>query len=114
METLGLTFKDDTPSQDMVQQDAWLHTDTERKMILKSLIDKIIEKFVKFKYNNSDTNQSKDLVVEYEIQLLNIGLFYLEFQDGIKEGDGERVLRCWKYLLPIFLTPTEPITPKKL
>lgn len=28
-----------------------------------------------------------DLVVEYEIQLLNIGLFYLEYQDWINEGD---------------------------
>ena len=26
----------------------------------------------------------------------------MEFSDAIREGDGERVLRCWRYLLPIF------------
>ena len=36
---------------------------------------------------------------EYSRQLLSIGCFYLEFVDGIREGDGERVHRCWKYLL---------------
>ena len=40
--------------------------------------------------------------MEYGRNLLSIGLFYLELSDAIKEGDGERVLRCWLYLLPIF------------
>ena len=26
----------------------------------------------------------------------------MEFCDAIREGDGERVLRCWQYLLLIF------------
>ncbi len=26
----------------------------------------------------------------------------MEFKDAIREGDGERVLRCWKYMIPIF------------
>ena len=29
-------------------------------------------------------------------------LFPLTFVDIIKEGDGERVLRCWRYLLQIY------------
>lgn len=29
-------------------------------------------------------------------------MLYLEFQDAIREGDGARVLTCWKYFLPIF------------
>ena len=29
-------------------------------------------------------------------------LLYLEYQDGVKEGDSERVMRCLKYLLPPF------------
>ena len=28
----------------------------------------------------------------------------MEFCDAIREGDGERVLRCWQYLLLIFIT----------
>ena len=29
-------------------------------------------------------------------------MFYLYFRDAIKEGDGKRVLRCWRYMLPMF------------
>ena len=38
----------------------------------------------------------------YAIQIISIGCFYLELLDAIREGDGERVLTCWRYLLPIF------------
>ena len=32
-----------------------------------------------------------------------MGCFYLEFSDAVREGDGNRILCCWRYLLPIFL-----------
>ena len=102
IETFGLDSVDDCPPDDIVPPDAWLYANAERKDMLSSLTNQIISKFVNFKYNNFTMNQAKDLVLEYEVHLLNIGLFYLEYQDAIKEGDGERVLRCWKYLLPIF------------
>lgn len=35
--------------------------------------------------------------------MLSLGPFYLNFRDAIKEGDGERVLISWKYVLPIFI-----------
>ena len=41
-------------------------------------------------------------MLEYGKKMLSLGCFYLELSDAIKEGDGERVLRCWRYLLPIF------------
>ena len=31
-----------------------------------------------------------------------MGALYLEFADAIREGDGVRVFRCWRYFLPIF------------
>ena len=27
------------------------------------------------------------------------GLLYLNFTDAIAEGDGDRIIRCWKFLL---------------
>ena len=33
---------------------------------------------------------------------LGVGCFYREFADAVKEGDGGRVLRCWRYFLPLF------------
>ena len=40
----------------------------------------------------------QDGVLQYAHDLLSV---YLEYQDGVK-GDGERVMRCLKYLLPLF------------
>ena len=45
---------------------------------------------------------SDDHVLSYASDLLTLGLLYMEFSDAIREGDGERILRCWKYLLLIF------------
>ena len=38
----------------------------------------------------------------YACEVLSLGLLYAEFQDAIREGDGLRVLCCWRYFLPIF------------
>ena len=29
-------------------------------------------------------------------------MFYKEYIDSIREGDGNRILHCWKYMLLIF------------
>lgn len=102
MELLEMKSLDDVPGNDTIPPDTWLHSECDRRKILSSFTDKFLNKFVRFRYNG-DNVCGKDLVTEYEMQLLSIGLFYLEYRDGIKEGDGERVLRCWRYLLPIFL-----------
>ena len=76
--------------------------DKERKEILLKISADIVDKFIDFSYNRSDKSTSNDLVQEYAIQILSLGFFYLEFSNSVKEGDGERILRCWRYLLPIF------------
>ena len=53
-------------------------------------------------YVPTEAATSVDQVNTYAKNLLSLGLFYMEFVDSIKEGDGSRVLRCWKYLLPVF------------
>ena len=45
---------------------------------------------------------SSDSVLEYAKEVFSMGLLYFEFHDAIKEGDGDRLLRCWKYLFVIF------------
>ena len=32
---------------------------------------------------------------------MSLGLLLMEFTDGIREGDGNRNIRCWRYFLPI-------------
>ena len=43
-----------------------------------------------------------DGVLDYAAAVLNDGLFLLEFKDAIREGDGPRIMRCWKVLLLYF------------
>ena len=53
--------------------------------------------------SNSHTALSyDDKVLGYAIELLTLGLLYVEFTDTVKEGDGQRVHRCWKFMLPLF------------
>ena len=47
-------------------------------------------------------NTSNDSIYEYACCVLSLSLFMTEFNDAIKEGDGERVYRVWKYLLLLF------------
>ena len=48
-------------------------------------------------------NTEGDRVEMYAQETLTLGLLYFEFKDAIRCGDGERVLLCWKFFLPIFM-----------
>ena len=99
MSTLG-----DNPSQEIVAEDVWLQSKENKKHILEQLSEAVVSKAICFQFNSSTTSTCTgvDRVQQYAVELHIIGLFYLEFCDAIKEGDGERVLRCWRYMLPIF------------
>ena len=45
------------------------------------------------------TSLEDDDMLSYQRALLDYGLLILNFFDGISEGDGERVIRCWKFFL---------------
>lgn len=41
-------------------------------------------------------------VYDYACEVTSLGLFYLDMKDAVREGDGDRVLLHWKYLLLLF------------
>ncbi len=49
--------------------------------------------------SESIRNSSPDGVFNYASAVLNDGLIFLEFRDAIHEGDGPRIVRCWKFML---------------
>ena len=51
---------------------------------------------------NSLPSSNTDHIIEYAKETLTLGLMLLEFKDSLREGDGERVLRCWKFLMLYF------------
>ena len=52
--------------------------------------------------DKSEDTPKQDDVFRYACELLTLGLIYSEYSDAIKEGDGQRVFRCFKYMLPLF------------
>ena len=47
-------------------------------------------------------NTIKDGVNAYAQEVLTLTLIWAEFEDAIREGDGLRVIRCWRFMLLIF------------
>ena len=98
---------DGNPDQDIVADDVWTKDHDERQLVLDCLCQKIVDNFVTFNFN-SKLPEVKDEVHNYATEVLNLGLFYFEFIDSIKEGDGIRLLRCCKNLLLLFKSSQRP------
>lgn len=98
MHFLGMASFDDLSRSSVLPADVWLMDKEQTKSLLKS---------VDFNYGSSSISTSgdnnDDYIYQYAQQLVSLGCFYLEYDDAVKEGDGERVLRCWKHLQPIFV-----------
>ena len=106
IEELGMENLHDIPSKAVVSSPntAWMGTNEEILAILTDISESIAQKynFITISFNKRSTMSSENGVYDYSRHLLTIGCLYLEYKDAIKEGDGMRVLQCWKYLLPIF------------
>ena len=69
---------------------------------LDSVLEAIVTQYINFSFPSTGSSSRADHVLEYAKETLSLGLLLLEFKDAIREGDGSRVLRCWKYFLPLF------------
>ncbi len=52
--------------------------------------------------SRDDASVCGDEVHLYATELLTLGLLWHGFHDSTREGDGERLLRYWKFMLIIF------------
>ena len=85
----------------------------ERKQVLLIASGARVDKYVVLsmekaeKTSDSSTGEvsGHDGVVEYASEVLTFGLLLMEFDDAIREGDGNRIRRCWQYFLLIFKVP---------
>ena len=102
---LKMKSTNDSPSEDVLPnaQQLWMQSADERKAVLNKVSQQVVDSFIDFSFYQVWHRNDTDKVADYGKQLLGLGCFYLEFTDAIHEGDGQRVLRCWRYLLPIFL-----------
>lgn len=69
--------------------------------ILHSALKNIIRNHVNLTLDGTQL-EGTDKVLSYAQQVFTLGLLHAEYQDAIREGDGLRVIRCWRLMLPLF------------
>ena len=71
-------------------------------MDLHVVLSTIFKKFVDVSFNSTARPINNDKISWYAEQVISIGSLHAELTDAIREGDGTRVIRCWRYLMIIF------------
>ena len=101
MDLLKMSSTDSFPLSSEIPNDAWTWEKEKRKKLLDEILDQLLHYCQCVQPFQSPQTQT-DAVFTYASELLTLGLFHMEFKQAIKEGDGGRVLRCWKYMLILF------------
>ena len=65
---------------------------------MKLAVRKVVDEFV----DPTAAKKDDDHLQAYAKKVLSLGLLLVEFEDGVREADGERIIRCWRYFLPRF------------
>lgn len=81
--------------------DSWMKSDITRRSEIYAFCQAFVDQHVDFSYQEAG-ERSQDNITNYANEVISLGLFYSNYKDAVKEGDGVRVKACWKYLLPIF------------
>lgn len=102
MKKLGMSDLDDAPTVGNFTANSWMMSDDDRRTALYQFCQEIIAENVHLPLNPVESDNISDKVQEYVMEVMSLGIFYLNYKDTIKHGDGGRVLTTWKYLLPIF------------
>ena len=112
---LHMSSLEDMPDQCVVPKEAQTMDDSEKATILHDishhLVDQYIDLAIAFKDSPTvvtsgvptiGEESSKGTAFDYTCEVLSLGLLFLNFKDSVREGDGDRVLLMWKYLMLIF------------
>lgn len=114
MKFFNMSSLNDTPSQKYFPASSCELHPMQRRRLMLLATDEMVKKFVHMPFVDSQTQaeassekqsektEKMDGVYEYACEALSLGLLYLEFIDAIREGDGDRILRCWRYFLILF------------
>ena len=105
MKVLCMETIDSVPSEEVLPQGTWGLPAVERRSVLQSICNAVVQKFTNVDVCSAPSSTPKtcsDQILSYATELLSLGLFYLEYADAVREGDGFRVLRCWRYLFLLF------------
>lgn len=101
MKKLGMESLDDVPTIGEFDPNTWMKSNADRRSEIYSFCQQVIHDHVNI-IMCGDISSSKDGILNYANEIMSLGILYLNYKDAIRHGDGNRLLVCWKYLLPIF------------
>lgn len=92
------------PSESVIPNSAemWMKDDSHRLDIIMSIARSIASQHVNLGMREHHQDKSYDKILPYSRDVTGVGLILREFKDAIKEGDGDRCIRVWKYFLLMF------------
>ena len=104
MTMLEMKSLDDVPNAHYAEEgsNTWMLPARDCEFVLNQIMRDLLDKFLDVSYNSPLSSSSTDMAHLYATQVMSLGCLYMEFRDAIKEGDGLCILRCYRYLLPIF------------
>ena len=107
MNMFVISSMEDALSEDMFPPDSVHPGSLERQAIvireLHKLVSRVVDLSIIFSEDTTEDNgKETDTVYEYAKEVMSLGLLLMEFNDAIREGDGNRILRCWQFFLPLF------------
>ena len=100
MESFGMTSINDIPQGSTLFPEGLVNMSMERRQqAILQAAQVIAESFVDI--NFSKPKDTKDCIHNYSCDVITLGLLLDELNDAIKDGDGDRILRCWKFFSTI-------------
>lgn len=104
MSYFEMTEETDEPKDKYLQSITFTRSKKEKEAVLfhTAILNMLKHHVILTTLGSPDSPESSDKVNTYAKEMLSLGLLMSEFEDAIKEGDGLRVIRCWRFLLLIF------------
>ena len=99
MKFFNIPSMDAAAATDLFPPDLDHLSNDQKTAFLLDIVSKLLKQFLNLDALDDSSNNG---AYEYSREMLTLGLFYEEFYDSIREGDGLRVLRCWKFMLLYF------------
>ena len=99
MKIQNITETGDIPSplpNTLTHVSSFIKSDT-----LDNIVHEVVKRFINIELLSGFTNLAEN-TDEYARKTLSLLLLHREFQVSVCEGDGEHVLRVWKFLILIF------------
>ena len=94
MKILNITEMDEYHHLNQIYASSSIKSDT-----LDNIVHKVVKRFIELFSGSTNLAENTDKVNEYARETLSLLLLHGGFLDAVREGDDERVLRVWKFLI---------------